>query len=205
MQRHEAAARLGQQQYPGGFAIEAVRKFQKRLLRAGGTCALDHAVRYPTAAVCRNARRFVQDKKMLILVQDAGQHCRRHHPDIGRGQAHRWNAQFVAGGKPIFGRGTTAVDAHLTAAHDAVDMALRNPLGQAQQEIIQSLARLLGPDDELAHGRRRGLGRGTAGGRGRARGRAGTSNCGRRTALPLASRRRTRFALRNHVAYTGAS
>ena len=56
------------------------------------------------------------------------------------GSSQRRYPHFVADLQPILGRHTPLVYPHLAAAHDAIDVALRHALGDAQQEIVDALA-----------------------------------------------------------------
>ncbi|MNC89611.1 hypothetical protein D3C83_55740 [compost metagenome] len=91
----------------------------------------------------RGPRWLIDYQKNLVLVEDISleTECRRMlRRRRGFRSAHRRQAQAVAGLNPVIGTDAAAVDAHFTAAQDAIDMTFRDPFQPFGQVVVHTLA-----------------------------------------------------------------
>jgi hypothetical protein len=61
---------------------------------------------------------------------------------VALGDADGRNTQFIASAKPVGRIDPPAIYPHFSTTQNTVEMALRNPLATADQEIIETLALL---------------------------------------------------------------
>ena len=130
---------------------EAVHQLQKRLVFARHAYLFDDAVRNAAATVHCGTRGLVDNQQVLVLEQ-YWRHGRRNPGNQwAGGDMQRRNSDLVAQNKPLVDIGARAVDAHLAAAHDAIDMALGYSLGELQQEVVEPLAGAFITDRDVGH------------------------------------------------------
>ncbi len=157
VQRDERRALLREQHRARRVAVEPVDELEEARVRPRGAHLLDEPGRDPAAAVDRQSGRLVDDNERVVLVQD------RHLDGLpgtgrdrtncrGRRGPHRRHAHDVPEREPRIGADASLVHAHLTAAHDPVDVALRNALEDAGQEVVDALPRGVVADGEPIHG-----------------------------------------------------
>ncbi len=149
MQLPQCTAFFGDDQAARGIPVEAVHQFQKRGLRARHAQGLDDAVTQAAAPVHGDTRGFVDHQKALFLHQDTvldqGQHSRPGVPRLGGfGLTNRRNAHAVPRLQAIAGLDAALVDAHFALAQQAVNTAFGHAFEPSQQEIVDTLAGLIG-------------------------------------------------------------
>ena len=145
----ERTALFGHQQDARGFAVQPVYQFQKFGLRAGLAQLLDHAKADAAAAMHGHASRFVDGHQVLVVEQQRklarGRRVRGFLGHFFR-HAHGRQAHLIAAVHAGVGTGTAFVDAHFTAADDAVDVRFGHALELAHEEIVEALALGFGID-----------------------------------------------------------
>lgn len=147
---NERLAGLAEDDGAARFAVEPVGEFQEGNVGARSAHALDQAVGDPRAPVGGEARGLVDDQKMTVFKENGhrplGQGRGRRLRDGALGDAHGRKPQEVPFGKARLRLGAGLVHAHFARADDAVDVALRNALGDAHEEIVEALAVRVGTD-----------------------------------------------------------
>lgn len=146
----ERLAGLAEDDGAARFAVEPVSEFQEGNVGARSAHALDQTVGDPRASVGGEARGLVDDQKMTVFKENGhrplGQSRGGRLRDGALGDAHGRKPQEVPFGKARLRLGAGLVHAHFARADDAVDVALRNALGDAHEEIVEALAVRVGTD-----------------------------------------------------------
>jgi hypothetical protein len=119
-----------------------MRQFEKTRLRPLPPQRLDDPEALAAATMHGDAGRLVDHQQALVLIDDRQVHLEfgaGHHLLFAAGDAQRRNAQQVAALQAIRDVRPAAIDPHLAAADDAVDVALGHPLAQLQQQVVEAL------------------------------------------------------------------
>ena len=149
---------LADDEQAGGLAIKAVRQLQEARLRALLAQQLDHAEAHPAAAMHGEPGRFIDHQQGFIL---------EHHIELqagggggagcghggALGHAHRRYPHFIPGLQAIGLADAPAIDPHLAAAQDAIDVTARHTLAHGEQEIVDALPCRLAVNEDATHGR----------------------------------------------------
>jgi hypothetical protein len=146
VQRQKHRALLAKQQDAGGFTVQPVCKFEKTRLWPLSAQGLDYTEAFAAAAMHGDAGRLV-DHQQAIVFEDH----RQVHLQLGTGNdfvfsdgdAQRRHAQQVTALQAVGNLRAPTIDAHLAAAHDAIDVALGHPLAFLQQQIVEPLSVLI--------------------------------------------------------------
>jgi len=171
LKREQCGPTTRHQQRARGLTVESVNKFKKARLGPVPPQCLDHAQRDAAATVDCHPGGFVEHQKIVILVDDGGSRTPRRTraapPGIGRtrfairrGRRHAdgRNPNPVARQKPSIRICATAIDPHLTASDQAVDMRFGDTATKPNQEIVESLAVVIFINGHHRGGRRGGGG-----------------------------------------------
>src|SRR5712692_398975 len=141
VQRSQRRALLGEDEQTGSFPVEAVRELQEFQLRPGGAKLLDDPEAHPASTMDCEPSGLVHDEERVVLEDDRRQRGRsRHQRSSTDRRAQRGNPDSVTRPQAIGRVHASAVHPDLTGAQDAVDMAARHALADAQQEVVHALA-----------------------------------------------------------------
>ena len=134
-----------------------MHQLQIALLGAHRPERLDQPQAHPGTGMNGHPRGFVQREQIRVFVdygvsQRGLQPFRDVRPSIRRSLRMDWrDAQPITGTYSIGGPDPTAIDARLPASQHAVNAALRDPLEDPRQKIVDAPAGVLGHDLHVAH------------------------------------------------------
>jgi hypothetical protein len=140
VQRRERGAFLRHQEDTGSLAVQAMHELEETGIRPHGAQRLDHAVRDAAAPMHREAGGLVDRDQEIILEEDRQLEVRRGLRLAAFGHAHGRHADAIAGSDLLRCLDALAVDAHLTGAHDPVDVALGHALQAREEVVVDALA-----------------------------------------------------------------
>src|ERR1700683_736899 len=155
MQCAQRAPLARDEQAAARVAVKAVHELE-RLLRQQRAQRLDPPEPHPAAAMHGNAGRFVDHEKPLVLHDDRAAQLLEERVRNRRGypfwlEPYRGHAYFVMQDQAQRRVGAATVDAHLALAHQAVHATARHRPEEPHQELIETPARLIPADLDVAY------------------------------------------------------